>query len=84
MTLDSEGMIEVLQSLKAPLMIPMHYFSVYTLAPLSQPRARAEMGGRDRRRALDRHLEGDFADDAEGAGAARVLSKPVRAPKNPI
>ena len=31
MTLDFEGMIEVLQSLKAPLMIPMHFFSVYTL-----------------------------------------------------
>jgi L-ascorbate metabolism protein UlaG (beta-lactamase superfamily) len=30
-TLDLEGMIEVLQSLKAPLMIPMHYFSSYTL-----------------------------------------------------
>ena len=31
MTLDMEGMMEVLQALKAPLMIPMHYFSVYTL-----------------------------------------------------
>jgi L-ascorbate metabolism protein UlaG (beta-lactamase superfamily) len=31
MTLDLEGMIEVLKSLKAPLMIPMHYFSAYTL-----------------------------------------------------
>jgi L-ascorbate metabolism protein UlaG (beta-lactamase superfamily) len=31
-TLDLEGMIEVLQSLKAPLMIPMHFFSQYTLA----------------------------------------------------
>jgi L-ascorbate metabolism protein UlaG (beta-lactamase superfamily) len=30
-TLDLEGMIEVLQSLKAPIMIPMHYFSSYTL-----------------------------------------------------
>jgi L-ascorbate metabolism protein UlaG (beta-lactamase superfamily) len=30
-TLDLEGMIEVLTSLKAPLMIPMHYFSTYTL-----------------------------------------------------
>ena len=30
-TLDLEGMIEVLQALKAPLMIPMHYFSAYTL-----------------------------------------------------
>jgi L-ascorbate metabolism protein UlaG (beta-lactamase superfamily) len=31
MTLDGEGMIEVLQAMKAPLMIPMHYFSVFTL-----------------------------------------------------
>lgn len=30
-TLDLEGMIEVLKALKAPLMIPMHYFSSYTL-----------------------------------------------------
>ena len=28
---DLEGMIEVLVSLKAPLMIPMHFFSTYTL-----------------------------------------------------
>jgi L-ascorbate metabolism protein UlaG (beta-lactamase superfamily) len=30
-TLDLEGMIDVLKSLKAPLMVPMHYFSAYTL-----------------------------------------------------
>jgi L-ascorbate metabolism protein UlaG (beta-lactamase superfamily) len=30
-TLDLDGMIEVLTALKAPLMIPMHYFSSYTL-----------------------------------------------------
>ncbi len=30
-TLDLDGMVEVLKSLKAPLMIPMHYFSSYTL-----------------------------------------------------
>jgi L-ascorbate metabolism protein UlaG (beta-lactamase superfamily) len=30
-TLDLDGMVEVLQSLKAPLMIPMHYFSAFTL-----------------------------------------------------
>lgn len=30
-TLDLEGMIEVLKSLKAPLMVPMHYFSAFTL-----------------------------------------------------
>jgi len=31
-TLDLPGMVEVLKTLKAPLMIPMHYFSEYTLA----------------------------------------------------
>ena len=30
-TLDLDGMIEVLGALKAPLMIPMHYFSTYSL-----------------------------------------------------
>jgi L-ascorbate metabolism protein UlaG (beta-lactamase superfamily) len=30
-TLDLDGMVEVLHALKAPLMIPMHYFSTYTL-----------------------------------------------------
>jgi L-ascorbate metabolism protein UlaG (beta-lactamase superfamily) len=40
-TLDLEGMMEVLKSLKAPLMIPMHYFSSYTLDRFLT-RARAE------------------------------------------
>ncbi|HEU4359408.1 MAG TPA: MBL fold metallo-hydrolase, partial [Xanthobacteraceae bacterium] len=31
-TLDLEGMMEVLQALKAPLMIPMHYFTSYGLS----------------------------------------------------
>src|SRR5436305_8629193 len=31
-TLDLEGMVEVLQALKAPLMIPMHFFSTFTLS----------------------------------------------------
>jgi L-ascorbate metabolism protein UlaG (beta-lactamase superfamily) len=31
MTLDLDGMVEVLDSLKARLMIPMHYFSTFTL-----------------------------------------------------
>jgi len=30
-TLDLDGMIEVLHALKAPLMVPMHYFSAWTL-----------------------------------------------------
>jgi len=29
--MDLDGMVEVLHSLKAPLMIPMHYFSTFTL-----------------------------------------------------
>jgi L-ascorbate metabolism protein UlaG (beta-lactamase superfamily) len=31
-TLDLDGMMEVLQALKAPLMIPMHFFSSFTLS----------------------------------------------------
>jgi L-ascorbate metabolism protein UlaG (beta-lactamase superfamily) len=30
-TLDMDGMFEVVQALKAPLMIPMHFFSAFTL-----------------------------------------------------
>ena len=40
-TLDLDGMIEVLQALKARLMIPMHYFSAYTLNRFLE-RVRAE------------------------------------------
>jgi L-ascorbate metabolism protein UlaG (beta-lactamase superfamily) len=31
LTLDLDGMVEVLHALKAPLIIPMHYFSTFTL-----------------------------------------------------
>src|SRR4029077_8426026 len=31
MTLDMDGMVEVLKSIKAPMMVPMHYFSAFTL-----------------------------------------------------
>jgi L-ascorbate metabolism protein UlaG (beta-lactamase superfamily) len=30
-TLDLDGMVEVLQAIKSPLMVPMHYFNIYTL-----------------------------------------------------
>jgi L-ascorbate metabolism protein UlaG (beta-lactamase superfamily) len=30
-TMDLEGMVEVVQSIKAPLMVPMHFFSTFTL-----------------------------------------------------
>jgi L-ascorbate metabolism protein UlaG (beta-lactamase superfamily) len=42
-TLDLEGMVEVLHALKAPLMIPMHYFSAYTLDRFLQ-RVRQDWG----------------------------------------
>jgi len=41
MTLDTDGMIEVLEGLKAQLMIPMHFFSSYTLHRFLE-RARAQ------------------------------------------
>ena len=41
MTLDLEGMFDVLHSLKAPLIIPMHYFSMFTLERFLE-RARQE------------------------------------------
>jgi L-ascorbate metabolism protein UlaG (beta-lactamase superfamily) len=31
LTMDLEGMIEVIQAIKAPLMVPMHFFSTFTL-----------------------------------------------------
>jgi L-ascorbate metabolism protein UlaG (beta-lactamase superfamily) len=30
-TMDMDGMVEVVQAIKAPLMVPMHYFSTFTL-----------------------------------------------------
>ena len=39
-------MMEVLQSLKAPLMIPMHYLQPLHARPVPRPRA-PEMGGGD-------------------------------------
>jgi len=47
-TLDLEGMIEVVQALKAPLIIPMHYFSAYTLNRfLERMRAQFEVETQD-------------------------------------
>jgi L-ascorbate metabolism protein UlaG (beta-lactamase superfamily) len=42
-TLDLDGMLDVVQSLKAPLMIPMHYFSAFTLERFLS-RAREKFG----------------------------------------
>ncbi len=72
-TLDLEGMMEVLKSLKAPLMIPMHYFSSYTLERFLT-RARAGVGRRVRRGADGGRLQGDAAGQAEGTGSAGPLT----------
>ena len=74
MTLDLEGMFEVLTSLKAPLMIPMHYFSTYTLHRFLE-RAKQSWTVRDERNSLDGGLKDQPAGDAQGAGAARALER---------
>ena len=73
-TLDLDGMVEVLHALKAPLMIPMHYFSAYTLDRFLDARAPG-MGGGDRRGALDGGVQDQPAGQAESPGAARPLSR---------
>ena len=45
LTLDLDGMMEVLAALKPQLIIPMHFFDQYTLARFLD-RARAAVGGR--------------------------------------
>ena len=71
-TLDLDGMVEVLQSLKAPLMIPMHYFSSGTLNRFLD-RVREQVRRRERRHALDCGVARDVADQAEISGASRAL-----------
>ncbi len=47
-TLDLDGMVEVLTALKAPLVIPMHFFSTYTLNRFTERLSKdwdIEMGG---------------------------------------
>ena len=81
-TLDLDGMVEVLQALKAPLMIPMHFFSTYSLRRFLDRLRREVVRGRNQRRRLDRGVEDHAAGQAEDAGAAgpRVLSAvaPIR------
>ena len=74
LTLDMEGMIEVLTALKAPLMIPMHYFSAYTLHRFLDRVRDLDWGGGDGCRGRRRcHFEDDAARHAQGAGAARAV-----------
>ena len=70
-TLDLDGMAEVLAALKAPLMIPMHYFSAYSLRPLPRRPRREVLRGRNERDAVNRGVQDHAAGEAEGAGAAR-------------
>ena len=71
-TLDLDGMVEVLTSLKAPLIIPMHFFSTYTLNRFTRAPEQG-LGHRDGRRPLGRGVETYLADQAETAGAAGPL-----------
>ena len=71
-TLDLDGMMEVLTALKAPLIIPMHFFGWATLerflerAGKQWPVERSEVPD-------DRGLEDDAAGKPEGSGADRLL-----------
>ena len=56
-TLDIDGMTEVLAALKAPLMIPMHYFSTYTLRRFLDVLRREVLRGRDERYAVGRGVQ---------------------------
>ena len=72
-TLDLEGMMEVLRALKAPLMIPMHYFSLYTLQRFVERVRGPVLGGRMGRRAFRHRVAGDAAFHAENPCAARPV-----------
>ena len=72
-TLDLDGMVEVLQSLKAPLIIPMHYFSTYTLERFL---ARVRQDGRCRSTRCPRLCcPRPHSGEPEGAGAAGPLNQ---------
>ena len=67
-TLDTEGMMEVLKTIGAPLILPMHYFNPTTLDRfLARRRSTVRSSSRSRR---DRGLAGDAAAVAQGDGAA--------------
>ena len=66
-------MIEVLQALKAPLMIPMHFFSTYSLKRFLDRLTRERIPGRIQRHRLDRGVEDHAAGQADGPRAAGPL-----------
>ena len=72
LTLDLDGMMEVLTALKPPIIIPMHFFNQYTLDRFLD-RARAAMAGRAGGNSVVRGVEGDAAGKPEGSGAAGAL-----------
>ena len=72
-TLDLDGMVEVLHALKAPLMIPMHYFSAYTLDRFLD-RVRPEWDGGGLRDSLRAGVKEKPAAKAESFSVARPLT----------
>ena len=70
-TLDLDGMVEVLAALKAPLMIPMHYFSTYSLRRFLDVLGGKSFDVEMSDDALGGGVQDHAAGEAEGAGAAR-------------
>ena len=75
-TLDLDGMVEVLHALKAPLMIPMHYFSAYTLDRFLQ-RVRQEWDVEVAEVPSLVVSQGKPPGKAEGSGAAGPLTEAI-------
>ena len=72
-TLDLDGMVEVLHALKAPLMIPMHFFSAYTLDRFLAA-GPAGLGCGTRAGPIAGSIEDDASGEAEGDCSAGPLT----------
>ena len=72
-TLDLDGMMEVLAALKAPLIIPMHFFGYATIDRFLA-RAQQQWPVETRRGADAGGVEGHFAEKPKGSAAAGVLT----------
>ena len=71
-TLDLEGMIEVLTALKAPLMIPMHFFSTYTLNRFLRAHQQG-LGRRTGRGSLGRRFEAHACRQSRSSWCCRAV-----------
>ena len=72
-TMDVEGVVETLKTLRARLILPMHYFNPYTLNRFLDAH-RQRFSGREGSRSHDRRVAGNLAGRAQDPGAAGELT----------